>query len=209
MTRRLAPVIVLFAAMPASADVTAPIWMKYDTVTVILELDEPMPEFDFYRCDFHRSYMNGKRHDGTSYEALAVKAGEPTRVTRGRRAGPFAIVAVRRPGNPPGPKAGTLEFGDVVPWDADLQDRQPEIVLRYRVERAPGGEGVVFTRAEGTRPAADGGRAVYQGEFAVRWAVAGVAATLAVCGFGLWLVRRWSRPATASVSQRPADGSGV
>jgi hypothetical protein len=73
------------------------------------------------------------------------------------------------------------------------KDAPKVIEAKHRIERITPEEGIVLA-SENAVPAADPDPHGLQEESAVRWAIAGVVAALAVCGLGLWLLGRRRGP---------------
>jgi hypothetical protein len=200
--RYLALALALAAGGRAVADVMPPIWAHHSSVTTVLELAEPLPDYVFYRVRFFRSYGRPGGGVGTvirtnsSAEPVSLDPDHPTRVT-GDRSNQYSLYAI--PGSivaaHPSPEAAVdavnrgqvpeaaeLSLGHLEGFDAPTD--QSELVLHYRVERKPGG-GMAFV------PVKDGPWALAadpRGRF--RWATAGTVGAIGVAGIGLWWVRR-------------------
>lgn len=209
---------VLFA-FPAVADISPPVWANHSSVTTLLEVAEPFPEYAVFRVSTYRTVPPGvdyRKSSGTvitwhyTAEEVAVDPAQPARIT-GDHSRRYSLYAVPRSAVEPGrqpkdlieavaqgkvPGAARLTLDDLEPWDAPRN--QAELVVRYRLERTP--DGVTFTRmtAHGTTTFDENstGRRV-------RPLLAGVLAALALVALGVWWVRRGKRK-PAGPSETPA-----
>jgi hypothetical protein len=196
--RRLSVVVALTAGGAALADITPPIWTNHSSVTTVLEVSEPFSDYAFFRVRFFRSHGPPGRGGlaippvNSSAEPITLDPDQPTRVT-GSRSNQYSVYAIPRSAlavyptpelavaavnRGEVPDAAELSLTQLEGWGAPAD--QPERVLRYRVERKPGG-GVAFVSVDDLEAAA---------RRRTRWAIAGVAATVAVVGLGLWRARR-------------------
>jgi hypothetical protein len=208
--RRLATVpwvalLVLATGRPARADSRPPVGVKTVPATTVIEVAEPFPDYVF--LESHITVEPGPRFPGDT-----VRPVDPPRTFS-----PLAEIDLA-PGRPAVfpprhniqqhvyavPRAAVDQFPDrgklldalhagTVPgagWhlcqaseQLPTADRGASVEVRYRVERTRDGR-VEFTRI-GTTPSDDDGS-----ETTVRYAVAGIAATVALAGLGLWLAHR-------------------
>ena len=222
---------IVFVAGPASADSTPPPGIKPIPVITVIEVAEPFPDYVFLECHVAVSTLTEQeyRWNTTLRKAEAEKPrpfstlaeidlapGKPARFPGGRGT-QYEVYAVPRAALDRFPDRGELFAAlrkHAVPgtgWHlckategVRFGDPRSDVVLRYRVDRTPTGDGVVFTPLGEDRSGAyDLDAETRARESMFRWAVAGVAAAVAVAGFGLWVARR-PRPNTTGLSQPPA-----
>jgi hypothetical protein len=222
---------VMILAVPVSADSTPPPGIKPIPVITVIEAAEPFPDCVFLECHVTTSTLSEQeyRWNTTLRKAEADKPrpfsplaeidlapGRPARF-QGGRGTQYEVYAV--------PRAALGRFPDREELFAALRtqavpgtgwhlcqasegvrfgDPRSDVVLRYRVDRTPAGDGVVFTPLGEDRSGAYDQDAETRARVSkFRWAVAGVAAAVALAGFGLWFARR-PRPNTARPTQPPA-----
>lgn len=153
---------------------------------------------------------------GVSVHEVPLSSSRTARIS-GERQNRFSLYAVPRAALAQYPDRGKLigaigrkevggsaelDLNSLVEKDGKIDlgagGQNVDLVVRYRLEPSPSGDGVVFTRVNGqaatedpggSRPADSGG----PGEARVRWIVAGVAAALAASVFGFWLAGRLRR----------------
>jgi hypothetical protein len=191
---------------PVAADIMPPIWAHHSSVTTVLELAEPLPDYVFYRVRFFRSSGPPSGAVGTvirtssSAEPVSLNPDHPTRVT-GDRSNQYSLYAIPRsivaahpsPEEAVGavnrgqvPEAAQLSLGHLEGFDAPTD--QSELVLHYRVERKPGG-GVAFVPVNDHLWALS---ADPRSRF--RRASAGTVGAIGIAGLGLWWARRrWKK----------------
>ena len=201
----------------ARADVAPPAGTKLVPVTGVVEASEPFDDYRFFLAD-NRTYHGRPRagikdtdqSDRWRSDRIVTETvlgpGSPVRGSGARReytvlyAIPRSVLAPDRPvedvisdvdrGKVSGAFAATIGGVDTLPE----ADPRGTVVRRYELRRAAAGGGLELARLDGDDLGADAvDPRVRDEESMVRWAVAGVAAAVAMCGFGLWFLGRRRR----------------
>jgi hypothetical protein len=202
----LGTVLALAAGGPAVADIAPPVWLHHATVTTVLEVAEPFPDYAVFRVSTYRTSAPGFDRSknvgnvissGYSADEVAVAPDRPARIT-GDNSQRYSLYAVPRSAAGPGrdprdlieavgqgrvPGSAHLSLDHLEPWDASAD--QSDLVLHYRLDRTP--DGVAFTRLTFD------GSSTFDGapnSDRVRWVAAGIAAAVALAGLGLWWAGR-------------------
>jgi hypothetical protein len=210
----------MLLAMPAAADLSPPVWTNHSSVTTILEVSEPFPDYVIWRVTTYRTRGLGidrTKNPSTlasltySAEEVSVEPGQSARIT-GDIARPYSIYAVPRSATDPGrepsemimtvnqgkvPGTARLSLDALESWDAPRD--QSEFVVRYRLERTP--DGIVFTRMTADGTSTFEGNSIGQ---RYRWMLAGAFAAVGAIAAGLWWARRAKKNTAAPIAS-PSD----
>ena len=205
---------IVLLTVRVSADSTPPPGIKPIPVITVIEVAEPFPDYVFLECHVSVSVLTEREYRWNTtlrtaeannprpFSPLAeinLAPGKPARFAGGRGT-QYEVYAVPRAALDRYPDRGDLFAAlrdHTVPGAAwhlckategvRFGDTRSDVVLRYRVDRTSADGRVVFTPLGEDRSGAYDVDAVSS---MVRWAVAGVAAAVAVVGLGLWWSRR-------------------
>src|SRR5262245_23082295 len=194
---------VLMIATAVRADVAPPPGQVRVPVDHVIETDKANPDYVIvvvigadvdwsYKAELSKDKplrIEGKNRGGRARLCWLVAV--PADIAKGFKSDKELIAAVveRKAKGMLTAKETVLDSFTVVP-----EKNAPKVVEeKYRLERITPDEGIVLSRAKAGRIDAPDSYGLRE-ESAVRWAITGVVAAVAVCGLGLWLIGRRRGP---------------
>jgi hypothetical protein len=201
---RLMTVVAIVSTAAARADVAPPPGQVRVPVDHVIETDKAYPDYVFvvviggdaewsYKAELSKDRplrIEGKNRGGRARLcSLAAVPADTAKAYKTDKELIAAVIAQKAKGMFT-VKDTVLDSLAVVP-----EKNAPKVIEeKHRVERITPEEGIVLSSPKVGR-ADDPDPHGYAEESAVRWALAGVVAALAVCGLGLWLIGRRRGPA--------------